>query len=286
VHVKDIEKIIIILGLIYIIGYTISLYLFPFIIFGSEGGLDRGFQTIVLSGTGFLFLFSFYSLSQYLGKRQFLWLVIFFISMIFIIMLLVRTLIIVSFILLTLYILRMSSFIKKIIAILLVGCFVYIITQFNFFQLLVNQTKNQTENVGNDIRVLSARFYLTDFSPEIFNKIFGNGEPAGGSNYSRYSYYLENELGFFQSDIGYIGLYSKFGILAILGYLILIFRTYKISVPSEYLYCKYYLYFIFLISVIIDAPFNNSFIPSIVLAIYVLHSKELSRTDNKENSVL
>jgi hypothetical protein len=155
----------------------------------------------------------------------------------------------------------------------------------NFFQLLVEETKVQTENMGNDIRVLSARFYLNDFSPDSFTRIFGNGEPSGKSNYLRYNYYLKEELGFYQSDVGYIGLYSKFGLLAILAYLLLIYRTLKISIPDEYLYCKYFLYFVFLISIIIDAPFNTSFIPSIVLAIYILYANDLSKSDKSKEAV-
>lgn len=42
---------------------------------------------------------------------------------------------------------------------------------------------------------------------------------------------------------------------------------------------------IFLISIIIDASFNTSFITSIILATYVLHAKDLSRTDTNERSV-
>jgi hypothetical protein len=154
----------------------------------------------------------------------------------------------------------------------------------DFFQILVEQTIEQSEDKENDIRVLAATFYLNDFSPNIFSKIFGNGEAYKESSYDRHREYLEKELGYYQSDIGYIGLYSKFGILAILAYLILIYKTFKVAIPDEYLYCKYYLYFIFIISIIIDAPFNFGYITSIVFATYILNSKDLSQINNKRVS--
>jgi hypothetical protein len=280
--VRDIEKIILILGIIYIVVYTITFLLYPVLIFGDIEKYDasRGFQRIMLGGVGFLFLFSFYSLSQYLKKRQLLWLILIIISVICIIMLLTRTLLMVSFTLMTFFILRKSSFIKKILTILLIVSSIYIISQMNFFQLLVKQTIEESENKKDNIRVLAATYYLNDFSPNIFSKIFGNGQAYKESRYDINREHLEKELGYYQSDLGYIGLYSKFGVLAILAYLILIYNTYKVAIPDEYLYCKYYLYFIFIISIIIDAPFNPSYITSIVFATYVLNSKNLIRINN------
>jgi len=283
---KDLEKIILIFGVIYILVFSVTFLLYPMPIFGGIQGYsdDRGFQRIMLIGLGFLFLFSFYSLSKYLKKRQSLWLIIFLITVIYIIMLLTRQLIISSFIFLTAYILRRSSFFKRIIAILLIGCFVYIVSQMNFFQLLVGQTKAQTENMEDDIRVLSAIFYLNDFSPDTFTRIFGNGESSDISSYAKYKDYLEKGLGFYQSDVGYIGLYSKFGILAILAYLIVIFRTIKVSVPEEYLYCKYFLYFVFVTSILGSCTFSRDFIIPIVLALYILSSNDLSHLHIDEPS--
>lgn len=282
-RVKDIEQIILLLGVIYIIVFSVTFLFHPIQIFGGiqDFADDRGFQRITLPGTGFLFLFSFYSLKQYLKERRLLWLIIFIISDIFIVMLLSRTLMFVSFIIFTLFILRLSSIFKKIIALLFIGCFAFLISQMEFFQLLTEQTKEQRENVEEDIRVLSATFYLNEFSPNTFSRIFGNGEGTIESSYGQNIDYLKNELGYYQSDIGYIGLYSKFGILAILAYLFLIYKTIKIPIPDDYLYFKYYLYFIFIISTIIDASFSTGYITSIALSAYVLYSKDLKRINNR-----
>ena len=286
--VNEVEEIFIVMSVLYIVVFIITFLSFPVQIFGDiqKYGDERGFQRIVVIGDGFLFLFSFYLLGQYFNKRKVRFLILFFITLVFIFLLLTRTIIAASVLVFSLFVLRKTSNIKKVLAIFTICSFMFVISQMNFFKLLVNTTKDQANNISDDIRIQSAYYYINNFSPNTFTKIFGNGQAYYGNRYADYMNMLEKDLGFYQSDIGYIGLYSKYGLLAILAYLILIYRTLKISIPDEYFYCKYFLYFVFLISIIIDAPFNTSFIPSIVLAIYVLHSKDLSRTDNKENSVL
>jgi len=73
-----------------------------------------------------------------------------------------------------------------------------------------------------------------------------------------------------------LGLYVRFGLIAVLAYVILIYKTIKIKVPEEYLYCKYFLYFIFAVSLIIDSSFDPGCAPSIIFAIYILSSDSLS----------
>jgi hypothetical protein len=199
----------------------------------------------MLKGIGFLFLLSFFSISQFYEKRQLWWLIIFIITIISIIMLLTRTLMAVSFIFLALFILRKSSYTKRILATIIIGGFVILLSQMNFFQILVDKTMIQTANLSDEIRIRSARFFLNEFSPNILAKIFGNGLPYQDNNYSNYIAYLGNSLGFYTSDLGYIGLYIQFGVFSIFAYFILIYKTFKISVPEKYLYCKYFLYFIF-----------------------------------------
>ena len=144
------------------------------------------------------------------------------------------------------------------------------ISEMDFYKKLTDETKEQTEDLESDIRVQAAIYYLNDFSPNNFARVFGNGEPYyQGSEYIKYVQKIEGQLGLYSADVGYIGLYSKFGVLALVGYLILIVKTILLKLPEESEYLRYFLYFIFLISLIISAPFNNDFIPSIIIALYL-----------------
>ena len=277
-EVREVEKIIIIMGVLFAGAYIIAFITFPDSLFGGiyaeKHSDERGFQRIVMPGIGFLFLFSFYTISQYYKRKQFKWIIVFFFSIILIIMTLTRTLIVGSFILLTLYILRSSKFLFKLLAVVIVSGLVILITQLEFFKLMMEITRVQFQNIDSDFRVRSTQFFLTEFSPNTATKIFGNGLSGVDTWYNMYMYYLARRLGFYTSDIGYLGLYVQHGIITVLAFFALIYMTIKTSVPKDRLYSKYFLYFVFIISIIIDTPFNIYWIPSIVLAAYIISSKK------------
>ena len=266
------EKLIIILGCLYIILYLISFLIYPkiIIIFSETYTDERGFQRIIINGFGFLFLFSFFSLNKYLTRYNFLWLIVYIITCAFVVMTLTRTLITVSFILSLLYLLRKANAFHKIIAILIFGSSFYILPNFEFYKSLVAETTSETAYIKDNIRLQAFNYYINDFSPNPVAKLFGNGQPYKDTEYAKYVNYLEKGLGLYASDIGYAGFYVKFGVLAILAYVILIYQIIRIKVVDDYLYCKYFLYFTFIISLIIEAPFNSSFIISIMIACYIL----------------
>jgi hypothetical protein len=287
VRTNDIEKVFIFMGALYIILYSIAYITFPVQIFGyghGDFGSDRGFRRILLNGLNYLFLFSFYSLNQYFNKHKLIWLIIYFISFVAIIMTLTRTMIMLSFILSVWYVLRKTNFFYKLFAVLFIGIFSILITQTNFSQIMIQQTKTHTQNFNDYIRVRAADFYINDFSPNLIAKIIGNGQPGGGSRYAYHVIAMERGFGYYLSDIGYVGLYTKFGLLAVIGFILIIIKTIKIPVPEEYLYSKYSLYFIFAVSIVGDSPYNSGAVPVTVLLMYVLFSSDLSKKIQSNNA--
>ena len=77
-------------------------------------------------------------------------------------------------------------------------------------------------------------------------------------------------------------MYVRYGILAILASFIFIYRMIKTKVPEEYLYIKYFMYFVFIVSIIIGVVISPDYIPSIVLATYILSSKDLTQSSSIE----
>jgi hypothetical protein len=284
---EKIEKLIVILGIAYAVIFLFSFLTFPKIVFGDINQNDdtRGFQRIRTSGIGFLFLLSFFSLSEYILKRKFSLLILYLLTMICIVMSLTRTYIIFSVLFSVFFVLKKSNVFIKIITVLIAVSAFYLITKTNFYKLMADQTGSQIGDLQEDIRMQSVEYYLNYFSPNFISQIIGNGHPNGKSGYSKFMDYLQLERGLWTSDIGYIGLYTEFGILSILAYLIFIYKTFTTSVSEEYLYCKYFLAFIFIISIIIDSPFNTSFIGSIMLAYYMisLQNKNKLQTNKLQN---
>ena len=268
----DIEKLIVLMGFCFIIVFLFSFFIYPKILFGELDQHDetRGFQRIRTDGIGYLFLLSFYSLSEFIIRKKYLFLLIYILTMVCIIMSLTRTYITFSILFSIFFILKKSSFLTIFTVILITLVTFYIITQMSFYKILVTQTASETADYKDDIRMQAIHYYLNDFSPNTISQIFGNGQAAGQNYYSRFIDYLELQRGLYTSDIGYIGLYIKLGFLSILAYIVFILKTLKTSVQEDFLYCKYFLLFIFIISIIIDSSFNTSFIGAIMLAFYLL----------------
>ncbi|MEP6626327.1 MAG: hypothetical protein ABJA32_00035 [Ginsengibacter sp.] len=269
---KDTEKLILILGIFFIIVFLFTFAIYPRVLFGDINQNDetRGFQRIRTDGIGYLFLLSFFSLSEYILKKKALMLFIYFGTLTCIIMSLTRTYIIFSILFSLFFILKKSNIFTILCVIAIVAGGFYVITKTNFYKLMAEETTSQTSDLKNDIRMKSVEYYLNYFSPNSVSKFLGNGQANGNNSYSRFVSILEQEHGLYISDIGYIGLYIKFGILAILAYLLFIYKTLRKKANEQTLYCKYFLLFIFTINIIIDSSFNNSFIGSIMISYYIL----------------
>jgi len=280
------EKVIVICGSLYVVIFLVSFVIYPrtFITWEVNYGDERGFQRILVNGIGFLFLFSFYTLKNYILTNKRLWLLLYLVTFVTILMTLTRTLIICSTIFSFLYFIRGKKFFPVLLTLLIVGCLLYVVTQMNFYKILASETKSQASYVKEDIRSQATDYYLNNFSTNIVAKVFGNGDAYKDTEYLQYMLYLEKSLGYYETDIGYVGFYVKYGIIAILGYLIFIYRTLKVTVSEEYQYCKYFLYFIFVISVVIESPFSKSYIPAIAIAAYILSSNAAKKKSITEDS--
>jgi hypothetical protein len=220
----------------------------------------------------------FYSINKFINTRKAGWLTLYLFSSILIIMTLTRLVLVVFFALSAWYLLRKSNYFYKVIAVFFIIIFVVALSSLKFSSLMFSETVTQLSDFRNYIRVQAADYYLHDFTPTLFAKIFGNGTPKSGSPYWRVVWEMEWEHGFYLSEIGYAGLYVKYGVLSVVAFIILIYLTLRTSIPEEYLYCKYSLYLIFILSIMGDVPYYNGAAPVIPLLVYVLYSKDLSRS--------
>ncbi len=279
--VEDIEKVLIILGISYSVVYLTIYFTYPMPTFShgrADYGYSRGLLRIMIYGTMYMYTMGFYSINKYINTRKIGWLILYLSSGILIIMTLTRLVIVVFFALSAWYLLRKSNYFYKIIAVLFIVVFVISLSKMKFSSLMFQETVTQLSDFRNYVRVQAADFYLHDFSPTLLAKIIGNGTPKSGSPYWRVVWEMEWEHGFYLSDIGYAGLYVKYGVLAVIAFIILIYLTFKISVPEEYLYGKFSLYLILILSIMGDVPYYNGAGPVIPLLTYVLYSKDLSKT--------
>lgn len=86
------------------------------------------------------------------------------------------------------------------------------------FGQYVEMTSEQLK-YGDDIRLLSANFFLTEYWPSKLARLIGNGAPYAFSSYGKEITNINLYLHFYRSDVGIIGAFNQFGILYVLNIL-------------------------------------------------------------------
>jgi hypothetical protein len=134
----------------------------------------------------------------------------------------------------------------------------------------------QEENIDAGhkyIRVLSADYYLTELSPELINYGFGNGVPYWGvSKYGKTIADMNEYYGFYLEDLGIISIYVMFGIIAVIGYLLIWIWSILIKVPEEYRYVKYFLWFLLANALTTGVLYNSDYVIVTVLVLHIFQS--------------
>jgi hypothetical protein len=269
------ERVIYVIGITCLVCYFIAFAAFPIIVFGQhtadEINVDRGFARIIIGGLGFIYLLYFLALNTYLTKRKTKWLLVTFFCFVGIVMTLTRQVILAS-VVLSFYLIyiRLNLGSKFLIIAAVVSVGIFVVPNLKFVQLLVNQTQEQTSDFKDDIRYEEGDYYLNDFPPDGFARIFGNGEPSLGNTY--YGIFVQNveaERMLFQSDVGFIGFYSKFGLVGIFAWLMVFFIVIKNRFAPDMVYLKLFVIFILLTGLTSSMPFNDNDIASIAICFYL-----------------
>lgn len=280
------------LFIVYLFIYGYSYMIFPNYRFGMVSDIDEGllndFETRGVFRTGIPYedliaIFFFYVVSndKIKGKYRFL---LFFILLFLTIIRGTRFIIAGTFFVGVLLYMKQArgNFLKYIscLAIIVLSLMMYIeifgIPPFieNYIEL---SAKNQEE--GNDnIRVVMSMYYLFDFNSSLPEIIFGHGLPVN----SAFSVAKENmtQYGFFADDVGYIEFYLYFGVVGIFFLFGLLFNVIKTKVPRNFLFAKYYIYYVF-----ITMLCGRYFLNNVVLIVTMLYLIEHNRIINNNKKI-
>ena len=156
---------------------------------------------------------------------------------------------------------------------------------FSNFNFLITKTLDDTNS--ENIRFLSAMFYLFEYWPEnspVIAYLFGNGFEHGQSNYGReVIQYFSQNLGFYRGDIGLIGALNKIGFLYCLTYIIIFIKFLKINYDPNSYYIKYFILFIILTSFTGKNHLEN---PPVIIIIcclaFIIDKKKLAYNKSKQ----
>ncbi len=277
--VETLEKIIVAYGVLYILLYFFQLANAPTVLFGKslwgeEFTTTRGIVRIIFPGGGIFVLTSFVAVNKLTSKsgHQWFWFLMALFGILIPILQVTRQFIAGILLLYLYHAIRNFSITKK--TLILVTSVIAVIIVMNLdipvIEGLIESTQNDADEGGDYIRILAGEYFLFDFSPETIPAIFGNGVPyTGVSNYGIFVDMLGIEQYYFLSDVGLITVYAQFGVLAILAFALIWIMSFIVSVPKDYYYLKYYLWFVLMTSLTWYSTYHQDYLLITVFVLYM-----------------
>ena len=282
---SDLEKLMIFLAVVYVIFYMMQFMAFPNKIFDVRTSQDRGTLRIFLPGLSYVFLAYFYILNHLfarfsIGKL----LLLFFFFGIFVLQ--GTRQIIFSVFLLTIINVLMSKRVKSKSLILLLVSIGIIPVVFMFQDILLNLlavSQEQSEGFEDNIRVRAAGFFIFELFPNQISYITGNGEASNNSNFGQMIQMYKDVFGFYQSDVGLIGDYSKFGVFFVIGVIGILIKVLTGKLSERFAYIRYFYIIILLTLFTGGGPFGQAdSIVAICFTLYAIDTDKHDRIVDKE----
>lgn len=294
ISIEIIEKITILYGILYVI-----LYLFQFahsgtVFFGSqEFKDDRGIIRIIFPGAGLFFLAAFLSINKLTNqnRNRWLWIGLSLLGILIPIMQVTRQLIAAVLLIYLYHFIKDQEIYRKVIILaVFFSALLYISQSDNDLIKGLTEAQKETSQEGKDnIRIVAATYFLTEFSPNTINRIFGNGVSYDSDSY--YGHFVANlqEEGIYFSDVGIIAMYAMFGVLSVFAYILIWIKSFTLPISKELYYVKYYLWFLLITSFTSFTVYDSGYLIATVFAIYIYQTnyakqkvQELFRSKNTE----
>lgn len=279
--IKTIEKVVVAYGLVYVV-----LYLFQYVnsgtvyfgkpLWGEEFLESRGTIRIIFPGKGVFLLTVFIAITKITSeesKNKWFWVTIAALGLIIPTMQVTRQFVLGVVLIYIFHFSKATSNIKKVLFLLIfsLGLMVLVQSEIPMIKGLMDTQKESDTRVDeNYIRVLAAKYFLTDLSPNQWSYVFGNGSPYWGmSAYGKFVESLADRRGYFLSDLGLIAVYAMFGIFAVAGYLLIWIKSITVPIPPKYHYAKYYLWYLLITGLTGASTYYYHYLITTVCALYI-----------------
>lgn len=237
VNNKELYRIVFILAIIYTVLWLYALSKAPEVVFGNldEVQDSRGFYRILqlpsIDIVCVLF-FVFLVRSSYKNKKL-IWGLMAVGCFVVIFLSLSRMLIFSVLIVSILYVFRNNLKIAFIISIFLFFGYERIF-QNEIVESMIEMTETQiNEDEESNLRLVEYNHMFTAYPLHVGTTLFGNGVPHANSNYGKYNEKLKMELGFHQSDAGYVGIFANYGVAMLFLLGLLLVRVIFKKIPNQ-----------------------------------------------------
>ena len=292
VPIATLEKVIVGFSLAYLLLYAFQYLAAPTVYFGrSLWGdtftVDRGVIRIVFPGAGIFILAALMAINKLTSgaRGRVLWIFLTAMGLLIPVMQVTRQFIAGMALLFLYHLLRTQNLLFRVVtlgaaALLIVGLLNANITPIDG---LVAAGQRDVDAGGDYIRVKAGEYFLTDFSPEWPARIFGNGVARWGeTSYGKFVEQLGSRRGYFLSDVGIIAVYANFGVLALLGFAVMWWRSFSVPLPAEYQYLKYYLWYLLLTSITWFSVYHHHYVIATAFALYIYHRIQVGTVEVEE----
>ncbi len=253
---RQFEKLIVSLGITYVVILLIGYVTLPNPIFGiyaiEEG---RGGVRFRLSGYFWTVALYFYSIQQFRDKGSKLSLAFIVLCLFATVLTFARQYILYSLLLGFLFYITGITLRKKIIIIIL-GIFlsVFVIPNTKLYQNYSSITQEQLERnkyEEEDVRVKDYRVFLFDYPRSTMQYLFGCGLASyGNSRYGDELEFMAKTENLIQVDTGWAGFVFYYGYIGGALLLLLILRCLMLNCPKRYNYLKYVILYMSLCSIL------------------------------------
>ncbi|GEM_PF-558591 len=284
VPIQTLEKILFFAGVVYAFVFFVQYLAFPKVIFTVRQGIERGTVRIFIPGMAFMHLAYFMGLTRVIFFNKFKY-VPYLLLFLGIYILTGTRSTIAGPTIITILILIFSNKIRSrgvilILIILLLGAAYYMFQ--DIIENLITLSVEQKETAEENIRVRATRFFMTDFFPNNFAYITGNGEGHQASPFGKEIFSYKILYGYYQSDIGLIGEYIKFGVFFLLGAFMILYKGIFQSVDTNHKYVRYF-FLLLLISMPLSANFTSpDSIVAICIMAYILDYLKNNKKEKKK----
>lgn len=249
---RDAESFLLFFAFLYIFLWGIAIYNIPQLIFGQNlsgdlSNIDRGFFRLWIPDKEHFPILLYFFLGKFLLEKKYYYAMFSFVILIVVILHVGRQMIIWTIISAVIMFIFMSKQHK--IRLLLGFAILYILGQWIFtniegISLMLNMTQKQTSAIGEDIRTLAIKHFLFEFPNNPLTMIFGNGIPCEGTELRTYINSAFKK-GYFLEDVGFVGMYIRYGLWMVVLMLLLLIKTFRLRTDNQYVYLKFYILYIY-----------------------------------------
>ena len=277
---KDLEKMVFIFSIIYVVFFLIQFTIYPYLLFDIRAEAERGTIRIFLPGSALVVLGYFMALHYFFTTNKVKF--VFIALMIFLTIVLQGTRQNMGLVALgTVVFFLLSRQVKSKVMIgflMIIGVVSSFMIFGEFFINLMELTEDQVGNEDEDIRLRAGRFFLTEFFPSPLAYFIGNGEAHGASSYGIKVASYKVVYHYYQSDVGIIGDFSKYGIIFLIGVLSIYYKVFSKRGLTRFPYVKYY-FLISAIKIMLGSDFGSA--QSIVVITIIFYLIDVEVHDRK-----